>query len=168
MALTLAIVNPASPVLAGQVAHFVVTVTNTGASAVTLQSLAISETTESDAQIAQPEYLIPNVPVGVGNPVLAALTGTASYGFRVVFSSPYSVGPSPQNPGGAAPDARAQSPDAIFTLQAQSLSSDGTVAAASAQVTALATIGLTQSAIGGALQMSAGFNLINLRQLGIL
>lgn len=161
MALTLAITAPAQVIVAGQTMNFVVTVTNGGSSAVTLQSLSINEITESDAQVSQPLFLTPNVPVGVGNPVLAA-SGSASYPFQVVFSSPYAAGPSPQQPGGAAPASVAQTPDPYFTLQAQSISSDGTVASANLMVSVLSTIAPFPVPLGGALQLGQGANLVNL------
>jgi hypothetical protein len=162
MALTLAILpgNNATNVVANQTMNFTAAVTNSGSTSVTLQSLQVAESTESDAQLSQPVFLTPNTPVGVGNPTL--LPGaTYYYGFLGVFSNP-GIGPSPQAPGGAAPSNKGANADAFFTLQLTSQSSDGTVASASMLVPVLSSIAPFPLAQGGALQLSQGFNLINL------
>lgn len=161
MALTLSIAktSPGS-IVAGQSMNFTVAVTNTGAAAVSLSSLAVNESTESDAQIAQPNFMTPNVPVGVGNPVLNA-GATSTFPFQVVFNSPYLAGPSPNNPGGAAPGPAAANPDAQFTLQAQAQASDGSIASTSLLVPVLSAIAPFPLAQGGAFQFGQGFNFIN-------
>jgi hypothetical protein len=162
MALTLSIIaGSPSTAIGNGTCNFVASVTNSGATAVTLQSLQVSETS-GGAVVDQPVYLTPNTPVGVGNPILLPST-TYYYGFQVVFVSPAIAGPSPQNaPGGAAPSNNAVTPDASFTLQLQSLSSDATVASASLTVPVLSTIAPFPFATGGAMQLSQGFNLVNL------
>lgn len=160
MALTLSITAPVQTIVANQTMNFIVTVTNAGAAAVTLQSLGINEITESDAQLSQPLFMTPNVPVGVGNPVLSPAT-SYNYPFQCVFNSPVAAGPSPQNPGGAAPASVAQTPDPYFTLQAQSQSSDGTIASTSLMVSVQSLIAPFPPALGGALQLAAGANLLN-------
>jgi hypothetical protein len=161
MALTLQILagNNGSNVVANQTMNFVASVTNSGATSVVLQSLQVAESTESDAQMSQPQYLTPNTPVGVGNPIL--LPGvTYYYSFLGTFSNPL-PGPSPQAPGGASTN-RAITADPFFTLQLTSQSSDGTVATASMLVPVLSSIAPFPLAQGGALQLSQGFNLVNL------
>lgn len=161
MALTLSIAKT-SPgnIVASQAVNFTVTVTNSGSSAVTLTALSVNEITESDAQIGQPNYLTPNVPVGVGNPVLAA-SGSVTYLFTAVFSSPMYAGPSPQAPGGAAPGPAASNADAFFTLQAQAQASDGSIGSTSLMVPVLSAIAPFPLASGGAFQFGQGFNFIN-------
>lgn len=166
MALTVALaaVNQGSTV-AGQAKAFTVTVTNTGAAAVTLTSLVIGG--DIGVIVGQPVYLQPNVPVGVGNPILAA-AGSATYSFACVFPSPYSAGPSPQNPGGAAPISLAPMADPFFVLQAQAQSSDGSLASGTLFVPVLSTISPFPLAQGGALQFGQGFNFINFIMLGAI
>jgi hypothetical protein len=146
--------------------YYQVAVTNTGASAVTLQSLSVSEATESDVVISQPSILFPNAPIGLGNPVIGA-SSTVNYCFQVLSSSPQGPGPSPQNPGGAAPFPQAQTPDAVFTLLAMAQSSDGSIASGSLMVPVLTAIAPAPS-IGGTLQFASGFSFVNLMMLGAL
>lgn len=116
--------------ICNQKANFVVTVASLSTdAAVTLTSLYIAESTESDALIDQPTIFPPNAPALTGYPVLSA-GGSLSYGFQVMFTSPYWPGLSPNNPGGAAPGQKASEVDATFGLQAQAVFSDGTVASA--------------------------------------
>jgi hypothetical protein len=166
MALTLSIAK-ASPgsIVAGVPVNFTVTVTNTGSAAVSLSSLQVSESTESDATIAQPNYLTPNVPVGVGNPVLGA-GASASYNFQAVFNSPYSAGSSPNAAGGASPGPAVADP--FFTLLAQGQLSDGSVGSFPLVVPVLSTIAPFPLAQGGAFQFGQGFNFINLIMLGAI
>jgi len=160
MALTLVIIPPAQPVVANQTMNYVASVTNSGATSVTLSALVASELTESDAQLAQPLFLTPNVPPGVGNPVL--LPGvTYFYPFQAVFNSPLMAGASPNAPGGSAPSSSAVTPDAIFGLSLQSQSSDGTIASVTQQVAVQTAAVPFPIPLGGALQMYAGANLIN-------
>jgi hypothetical protein len=140
------------------VGNYTVSVQNTGAAAVTLQSLQVVEATESDAILSQPVFLTPNTPVGVGNPVIAA-GATVTYGFQAVFTNPVMPGPSPQAPGGAAPSNAAYYSDPTFVLQATSFTSDGTVATGTLLVP-VASATVPQSN-GGALVLSQGFNVAN-------
>ncbi len=150
--------------VANQAMSYVVTVANTNASSVTLTSLTINETTKTGAIISQPEFLTPNVAPGTGNPTIAATTGTVSYGFKVVSTAPVMPGPSVQAPGGAAPANAAAYPANGYSLQATSLTSDGTVATSlleSPFFVPVSTATIPQSN-GGALVLSQGFNLVNL------
>lgn len=146
--------------------NFVVTVANGNASAVTLLSLSINPAS-GDARIAQPLYLTPNVPVGVGNPVIAA-SSSASYGFQVVFDSPAAAGPSPNNPGGAAPSNTAETPDPFFVLQAIGNTSDGSVFSSTLLVPVLSAIPPFPIPEGGALYFTQGSNLLFPLTLGLI
>lgn len=149
----------AAPVVVNQPMSFTVTVANNSASSVVLNALQVTESTESDAIISQPNILTPNMPVGLGNPVIPG-SSSVSYAFQVIFNSP-GVGPSPQSPGGAAPFSAAATPDANFTLTAMALVSDGSGGTFSLMVPVLSAIAPFPLAIGGALQLSQGFNLLN-------
>lgn len=160
MALTVALAksSPGS-VFGNQTMNFTVTVTNTSSSSVTLNSLQVLEQTESDATLSQPNFLIPNTPVGVGNPTISA-SGSVTYGFQGVFNGPL-PGPSPQAPGGAAGAPAAATPDANFAIGAMAVASDGSVGSGLLLVPVLSTIAPFPLANGGALQLGQGFNLIN-------
>lgn len=168
MALTAVVTNgvTASSVRAEKVANYVITITNGGSTAVTLQSLAVS-CQGGDCVIAQPVYLTPNVPVGVGNPVFAA-SASASYGFQVVFPSPYFPGPSPQNPGGASPTSQAAVADPFYNLQIVGLSSDGSVFSTVFMVSVLSAMYPFPIPEGGGLIFTQGSNLMTLIMLGAL
>lgn len=150
--------SPAAYAVGNQTMNYTVSVQNTGASSLTLNSLVVAESTESDAIIGQPTYLTPNVPVGVGNPIIAA-GATSSWGFQCAFTNPVTPGPSPQAPGGAAPSNAAYFADATFVLQATVVMSDGSVSMSALPVPVV-TATFPQSN-GGALVASQGFNLIN-------
>ncbi len=163
MAITVSIAEgaPSSFAVGNQTMNYTVTVANSNASSVTLSSLSIADS-RKQSNLSQPNYLTPNVPVGVGNPTIAA-GASVSYGFQVVFNNPVMPGPSPQNPGGAAPINAAAFPNATFTLQATSHTSDGTVAFGTFETPVLSK-DIPQDS-GGALVQSQGFNLINLLTL---
>ena len=78
---------------------YYVTITNTGANPLTLNAMSVSSPTPG-VIIAQPDFLTPNVPYGVGNPVIAAGASLAVR-FSAVFPMPNASGPSPQGPTGA-------------------------------------------------------------------
>lgn len=167
MALTLVIsaINPNSAV-AGQVEGFNLAVTNSSASQVTLSSL-VTGAVDPGLTVGQPNYLTPNMPIGLGNPVIAG-GATANYPFQVVFNTPAASGPSPNNPGGAAPGPVAATPRANFTLTAMAQASDGSVGSTSLMVPVLATIPPFPLPQGGALQFDQGANLITLAIMGAL
>lgn len=165
MALTLSIAQVSPSIVANQNAQFTVSITNTSASAVTLTSLAISETTESDAQISQPSYLALNQPVGVGNPVILP-AGTVTYGFSAIFSNP-AVGTSTNNPFGVAPGDRAQEADSFFMLGAQAQASDGSIGSITRQAQVLSAIYPFPVPNQGTLLFAQGGNLITGLMLGI-
>jgi len=159
-------VGVTSATASGPGANLFITVTNTGSAAVTIQSLVMYESTESDLQISQPTFLTPNAPLGTGAPVLAV---GASRGFQAitVFNSPYFSGPSPQAPGGASPSNAAMNADPFFSVTAVCSVSDGTTATGSLPVPVLATIGPATVPTGGAWHFNSGFNLVNGLTLGI-
>lgn len=161
MALTIAILPPAQPLVANQTMNYVASVTNSGAASVTLTGLQVSEITESDAQVSQPLFMVPNSAPGAGNPTLSPST-TYYYPFQVVYNSPAQSGPSPQAPGGAASASAAVTPDATFAIQLISTSSDGTIATTSLASGVAAAIAPFPIPLGGALRGNAGANLINL------
>lgn len=169
MALTLALSMVDPYCAAGKRTGFLVTVTNAGASSVTLANLLISETTESDAQIGQPNFITPNVAFGLGNPTI--LPGaSASYGFACVFPGPATPGPSPnQNAvtggigaSGAGGMFTGQPADPALNLQAQSLSSDNTTASINLVVVAITATPIFPQSLGGSLQFTNPFNAVNL------
>lgn len=162
MALVLTIVpgHGAASASVGRNINYIATVTNDGASSVTLKSLAVFA--DSGAVIVgQPSYLTPNVPVGVGDPAILA-GATANYPFSIVYSSPNFAGPSPQQPGGTQGTTNASVPsDSSFNVTLQSLSSDASVASVSRMISPLSGIAPFPVAQGGALQLNSGFNLVN-------
>lgn len=164
LSMVLSYVTPGGAVV-GQTENFLVAITNTGSSAVTLTTLVSSS--EVGVTVGQPSYLIPNVPIGLGNPVINA-GATSNYVFQCVFNSPAGSGPSPNNPGGADPFPDAQTPDPFFTVQIQAQSSDGSVSSASLLVPVLSAIAPFPFPQGGAFQFYQGANIINLIMLGAL
>lgn len=164
MALTLAIVPgyDARSVGANMPVVFVAQVTNAGSSSVTLQSLTTGNADPSvSVSVGQPGYLTGNVPVGVGNPVLSPGV-TYSYPFMVTFLAPGGAGPSPQAPGTTLGSQLAQPTDAQFAVSLSSLSSDATSASTTLLVPVLSAIAPYPVALGGGMQLSSGFNLVNL------
>lgn len=156
-------------IVANRAATFLVTVSNTGSTALTLSNVSVSESTESDAQIGQPNYLVPQMPLGFGNPIILA-SGSVSYAFDVIFPSPNGPGPSPNSPGplGVAGMMNGQPADNSFTLQAQAQTSDGSVAAAALPVSVLSAIAPFPRPEGGALQFTQGSNIVNGLIMGVL
>ena len=146
--------------------RFTVTVTNTDASSRTLLSLLVYESS-GDAVVQQPQILTPNVPQGVGNPIIAA-SGSATYSFQAVFPAPYSPGPSPANPGGRAPSSLAVPADAIYRLVAVANTSDGSVFSSSLQVPVLSTAAPIPTSQGGTLRFRQGGNMMSLALMGAL
>ena len=161
MALTLSIspgFDGVNPIASDQITY-IANVTNSGATAVTLSSLQAYA--QGGAFVGAMQYLQPNVPVGVGNPVLLPGT-TYSYPFLVEFISPSFAGPSPQAPGGASGVGIAANPSNQYViLTINSLSSDSTVATASLTVPVLSAIAPFPIAQGGGMQFSSGFNAVN-------
>lgn len=165
MALTLVISagagNPSA--IAGQKSNYVLTVTNTGAAAVSLQALSLNEVSKMGVSIGQPNFLASGQPAGSSSfPVLGAGL-SASYPFQVVYPGPYGAGPSPQAAGGASPGSAANPAGSPFArIQAQSQSSDGSVNVSETMlVPVLSTIEPFPLAQGGAFQFGQGFNFIN-------
>lgn len=158
---------------AGAALNFLVTVSNAGATSLTLSTLqvacnALNNPGPTAANVSQPRYLVPNVPVGVGNPIIAA-GASATYTFGVVFFPPNAAGPSPQNqPGGASPSNSATEVDPFYTLTATGLDSSGAVFSTTFFVPVLSTIAPFPVAEGGAFQFTQGANLMNLTMLGAL
>jgi len=136
------------------------TVTNPGAVALTVTSLSVYEESKSGSRVDQPSYLRPNLPAGLGNPVIGpGLSET--YPFEVAFTVPGYSGPSPQAPGGAQ-GVFGPPRDTTVTLRAQCQSSDGVVSTVAQPFPVLSTVAPFPVAQGGALQLASGFNLINL------
>lgn len=148
--------------------NFTVTVANGNASAVTLNSLAINGPPASGVVVQQPNYLTPNVPVGVGNPVIAA-GSSLTWGFQVVLTNPNFPGPSPNNqPGGAAGSGNAMPANSNFLLQAIGQTSDGSVFSSTNLVPVLSAVAPFPFPQGGAFQFNDGFDFMNLIMLGAL
>lgn len=151
---------PASQSASGPCGTLVASVTNTGTSAIQLLSLVTSAANNQAVSVSQPVFLTPNVPWGQGFPTL--LPGIAQFfNFNITIHSPYGSGPSPQQPGGAAPSNAAMTPNAVFNINCFGLVSDNTTASATISVSELSAIPPFPPANGGALQFAAGFNFIN-------
>jgi len=158
--------NSSSTSAGGAGANLFVTVQNIGTAAVTIQSLQITEISESDANISQPTFLTSNAPLGTGAPVLAV--GQArTFQALCVFGSPRFPGPSPQAPGGAAPSNIANPANATFNVGAICSVSDGTTATGTFIVPVLATIDPATVPPGGAWYFASGFNLVNGLVVGV-
>lgn len=142
----------------------IIIVQNPGAAAVQLTSLVVSEITESDAVMSQPNIMTANAPYGSAFPTIAA-GGLAYFPVAIVVSNPYGPGPSPQQPGGAY-GISAQPADAFFTFQAIATDSTGAVSSANLQIGTLTALPLYPSSGGGSYVFSSGFNLINGLTLG--
>jgi hypothetical protein len=136
------------------------TVANPGAAALTVTSLSVYEESKTGAVVGTPNYLRPNAPLGTANPVVAA-GGSRSYSMECVFPVPAYSGPSPQAPGGAG-GAGGPPRNPVVTLRAECLSSDGVTTTVSMPFPVLSTVAPFPVAQGGALQLTSGFNLINL------
>jgi hypothetical protein len=167
MALTLALSLVDPTAVAGRAATFMVTVSNTSASAVTLQSLQVAEQTESDATISQPNFLTPQAALELGNPTISG-SSSVSYTFKVVFQSPNYPGPQPNAPQGATGVLLGQPGDSVFTLLATASASDGSVGSTVISVPVLSLIAPFPQAQGGALQYQQGLNIINGIIMGVL
>jgi len=140
----------------------VITVTNTGSSAVSLTSLLVSEATESDSILTQPLIQTPNAPQGTGNAVIGP-GASATFTFQYVSNNPYFAGPSPQSPFG--PVNNAMLAESVFVLTATATASDGSVASGSMVVPSLATINNFPPAQGGGLVLSQSANAANFMSL---
>lgn len=137
----------------------ILTATNTGTTALTVQSLAVSEVSSTGARLDQPSYLRPNMPIGLGNPVIGP-GASGTYPFQAAFHVPSYSGPSPQAPGGAQ-GVFGPPRNPIVTIRAQCLSSDGVVSEVAMPFPVLSTVAPFPVAQGGALQLNSGFNLVN-------
>jgi hypothetical protein len=155
-------------IIARQPCAFTVTITNNSSSAVILNSVTLTESTESDALISGPQW--PGLPIGF----IPTLSGSSSLTatFTVVVASPQFAGFVPQTPAStpssimpslslSAPGNNAMAPDSFFTLNAQAVASDGSVGAASFQFVAASAIASIPPPQGGALQFQSGGDLIN-------
>lgn len=141
MAKTVALAFGNTPfVVANQSSHFVATVTNGDAAAVTLKSLVISEDSRLAAVIEQPNFLAAGQPWDTSQPVLAPAAAPA-YGFSVMVPSPNMPGVSATNPGGAAPTSMGQPPaNSQLVLRATGQTSDGSVFSATFTVPVLSAV----------------------------
>jgi hypothetical protein len=170
MATVIALSQVTSPALADSVVTFIVTVTNTGSSALTLSSLQVADQTKgANSTLQQPNYLTTNMPVGLGNPVIGA-SSSLSFPFSGVFSAPPTAGASPNQPGplGVSGMFLGQPGSASYALVAQCQTSDGAVASTSLVVPVLSATAPFPRPEGGALQFSQGSNLINGLIMGVL
>lgn len=167
MALTVTLTPSQSSHFGNAVNDFIIGVTNTSVSSVTVSSLAVSCDRGSSVQIQQPVFLTPNAAPGSGNPTILT-TATAYYSCKAVFFSPSQSGPSPQNPAGAGGMSPAATPDGNYTLTATAVASDAATGSASATVAVASTIAPFPLAVGGAWQFAQGSNLINGLIAGVL
>lgn len=178
MALSVAIsfVSPASGQVAGQVGNYLLTISSAATDAAQLiTGMQVYESTESDAQVSQPNFLIPNLPQGISYPTL--LPGTSlAYPFQAIFNSPSTPGESPNAPGGGYNvNGAMQNVDANFGLvanvQFQSGSTVQSVASANSfagsnqpgqpfLVAVSAVIQPFPPPLGGVFQFNSGANLL--------
>ena len=141
--------------------NYVATVTNTGSSPLSLSSLSVIETSPaSSVQITQPVFLTPNVPVGVGNPVIPA--GEArSYPFQVIFNAPNTAGEAAQAPGGGMNAGSAMPADPFYVLQANCQDSNGAITVGSIFVPVLSAVNGFPIPQGGAMDFRFGLDAAN-------
>jgi hypothetical protein len=167
MALTLSLSLVDAVAIANRPTKFQLNITNTSTSSVTLNSIAVSEATESDCIITQPNFMTPNVAIGVGNPTIGA-SSTVSYVFLATFQSPATPGASPAYAPGSAGQFAGQPADASFSLLAIASASDGSVGSTLLPVSVLTAIAPFPPVSTGTLQLqfSSGFNLIALPAIG--
>jgi hypothetical protein len=144
----------------GEPSTVLLTVANPGTAALTVTSLSVYEESKTGSRVDQPTYLRPNAPAGLGNPVIGP-GSSVTYPFECAFNVPSYSGPSPQAPGGAG-GAGGPPLNPVVTLRAECLSSDGVTTTVSMPFPVLSTVAPFPVAQGGALQLTSGFNLINL------
>ncbi len=165
MACTVVITKVSTNAVADQPCNFVATITNNGASAVTIPSFAVNEITKTGARIAQPRILTTNASVGVGNPTINA-GSSLTVPFQVVPFAPAYPGPSPQNIGGGQQAAGAGPAwNSQLLLQATGMDSDNLVFTGQLMVPVLSAFEVSPRPEGGALDLRQGSNLINLLTL---
>jgi hypothetical protein len=165
MACTVVITKVSTNAVAGQPCNFTLTITNNGASAVTIASLSVNETTKTGASIGQPNFLTTNASVGVAVPTINA-AASLSLPFQVAPPAPAYPGPSPQNVGGGAQAAGAGPAwNSQLGLQATGMDSDDLVFTGQLMVPVLSAFEVSPRPEGGALDLRQGSNLINLLTL---
>lgn len=154
---------------ASQPCAFTVTVSNTGSSALVLSLLSVAESSKVGATIGQPQFLTPQMPVGAGNPSIAA-GSSLTFPFQVAFPSPNTPGVSPNAPapGPAGMMTGQPPPNNAVVLVATAQTSDGSVASSSIVVPVLSATAPFPLPQGGALQFGQGGNLINGIITGVL
>lgn len=159
MAATISMTQATSSAVGNAPTRFTVTVTNTGSSSVSLTDLFIGALTPSDVlSIGQPNFLTPQVAAGTGYPTLTA-SGSASFGFTVVFATPNTSGPSPNAPGlGPAGMVTRQPPYSNRNLVATCLLSDGSSTTSYLSVPVLSAVEMFPVPEGGATVFSQGAN----------
>lgn len=167
MALTVTMSLISATTQAGRPTRVQVNVANSSSSSVTLNSLFISEATESDCVIGQPQFMVPGVAVGQGNPTIGA-NSTVSYTFDVVCQTPATPGDSPSAPTGSAGVFLGQPPDISIVLRAEASASDGSVGSGTLQLFPITVVPPFPPVATGTLQLqfSSGFNLIALMAIG--
>lgn len=143
-------------------------ITNTSASSVTLQTLIASEITEATPTIVQPNFLTPNVALGVGNPTILA-GATVSYTFNVVFHGPNGQGVSPAAFPSPAGVFVGQPPTDGYIMSVTATASDGSTSSAQANVTPMSPNASFPPVATGTLQLQFqnGFNAIGLMAIGL-
>jgi hypothetical protein len=165
MACTVVITKSSTNAVAGQPCNFVATITNNGASAVTIPSFGVNEVSKTGARIAQPRILTTNGSVGVGDPTINA-AASLSVPFQVIPNAPQYPGPSPQNVGGGNQSASAgPAQNSQLILQATGMDSDDLVFSGQLMVPVLSAFEVFPRPEGGALDFRQGSNLINLLTL---
>lgn len=162
MACTVTVTKVSASAVANQPCNFTLTITNNGASAVTIPSLGVSEITKTGARIAPPRLLTTNASVGVAVPTINA-AATLTLPFQVVPMSPAYPGPSPQNPGGGAQAAGAGPAwNSTIGIQVQGMDSDNLVFTSAPMMFGVSSgFDVFPRPEGGALDLRQGSNLIN-------
>lgn len=155
MALTLSVTRVTATPVARQPCRFTATLTNTGSSSVSLESLSVNELSKSGAVIEQPGFLTPNAPTGQLPTIVAG--GSLTVPFTIVPSGPSMPGPSPNNaPGGAAPPNPAMPAPATLNFQLVGQLSDDSTAVMPFAVSVLSSVAPFPVPEGGAVQFAQG------------
>lgn len=159
MATTVSIAQVSSVLMANAKSAFTVTINNTGSSSVSLTALSVSPGNPgATTSIEQPQFLTPQVPIGLGNPTIAA-GSSVSFGFSVVFNAPRTSGP-PANIGGLGNAGMMVGQPALVTrdLIARAMTSDGESGSFILSVPVLSAAKPFPTPEGGMAQFTQGAN----------